>query len=52
MSRVRWFEHNDVRSLKDDLLSVKKGLRKRPGPLPRRFVITGGIFEKDGAMAD
>ncbi|KAH9027002.1 serine palmitoyltransferase [Lactarius pseudohatsudake] len=36
----------------DVLLSVEKERRKRRGPLTRRFIITEGIFEKDGAMVD
>jgi serine palmitoyltransferase len=51
-STVRWFEHNDLRSLEDVLLSVEKERRKRRGPLTRRFIVTEGIFEKDGAMVD
>ena len=49
-STVRWFEHNDLRSLEDVLLSVEKERRERRGPLTRRFIVTEGIFEKDGAM--
>ena len=47
---VRWFEHNDLKSLEDVLLSVEKERRKRREPLTRRFIVTEGIFEKDGAM--
>ncbi|KAN0139446.1 Pyridoxal phosphate-dependent transferase [Lactarius tabidus] len=39
-------------SLEDVLLSVEKERRKRRGPLTRRFIVTEGIFEKDGAMVD
>ena len=49
---VRWFDHNDLKSLEEVLLSVKKERRKRRGPLTRRFIVTEGIFEKDGAMVD
>ena len=49
---VRWFDHNDLKSLEDVLLSVEKERRKRRGPLTRRFIVTEGIFEKDGAMVD
>ena len=38
--------------LEDVLLSVEKERRKRRGPLTRRFIVTEGIFEKDGAMVD
>ena len=51
-STVRWFEHNDLRSLEDVLLNVKRERRKRPGPLTTRFIVTEGILEKDGAMVD
>ena len=49
---VRWFDHNDLKSLEDVLLGVEKERRKRRGPLTRRFIVTEGIFEKDGAMVD
>ncbi|KAH9029593.1 pyridoxal phosphate-dependent transferase [Lactarius pseudohatsudake] len=48
-STVRWFDHNDLNDLEDVLLSVEK---ERRGPLTRRFIVTEGIFEKDGAMVD
>ncbi|KAG6900904.1 hypothetical protein C0993_004341 [Termitomyces sp. T159_Od127] len=51
-STVRWFDHNDPKSLEDVLDSVEKDRKKRGGPLTRRFIITEGIFEKDGAMVD
>ncbi|KIK09534.1 hypothetical protein K443DRAFT_671435 [Laccaria amethystina LaAM-08-1] len=51
-STVRWFDHNDLNSLEDALISVEKERKKRRGPLTRRFIITEGIFERDGAMAD
>ncbi|KAK7061211.1 serine palmitoyltransferase 1 [Favolaschia claudopus] len=51
-SSVRWFDHNDLKSLEDVLDSVEKERKKRRAPLTRRFIITEGIFEKDGAMID
>ncbi|KAJ7446938.1 serine palmitoyltransferase [Mycena galericulata] len=51
-STVRWYDHNDLKSLEDVLDSVEKERKKRRGPLTRRFIITEGIFEKDGAMLD
>jgi serine palmitoyltransferase len=51
-STIRWFDHNDLKSLEDVLESVEKERRKRKAPLTRRFIITEGIFEKDGAMVD
>jgi serine palmitoyltransferase len=51
-STVRWFDHNDLKSLEDVLESMEKESRKRKAPLTRRFIITEGIFEKDGMMVD
>ncbi|KAJ7499489.1 serine palmitoyltransferase [Mycena latifolia] len=51
-STVRWYDHNDLKSLEDVLDSVERERKKRRGPLTRRFIITEGIFEKDGAMTD
>ncbi|KAI0316890.1 serine palmitoyltransferase [Amylostereum chailletii] len=51
-STIRWFDHNDLKSLEDVLISVEKDRKKRRGPLTRRFIVTEGIFEKDGAMVD
>lgn len=51
-STIRWFDHNDLKSLEDVLESVDKERRKRRSPLTRRFIVTEGIFEKDGAMVD
>ncbi|KAL9709208.1 serine palmitoyltransferase component [Leucoagaricus gongylophorus] len=51
-STVRWFDHNDLKSLEQVLESVEKERKKRRGPLTRRFIVTEGIFEKDGAMVD
>ena len=51
-STVRWFDHNDLGSLEEVLISVEKERKKRRGPLTRRFIITEGIFHNDGAMVD
>jgi len=51
-STVRWFDHNDLKSLEEVLISVEKERKKRRGPLTRRFIVTEGIFQKDGAMVD
>ncbi|KAF9484302.1 serine palmitoyltransferase [Pholiota conissans] len=51
-STVRWFDHNDLNSLEEVLISVEKERKKRRGPLTRRFIVTEGIFQKDGAMVD
>ena len=49
---VRWFDHNDMDSLDHVLESVEKERRKRRAPLTRRFIVTEGIFDHDGAMSD
>ncbi|KAH9972637.1 serine palmitoyltransferase [Lactifluus volemus] len=51
-STIRWFDHNDLKSLEEVLQSTDKEHRKRRGPLTRRFIVTEGIFERDGAIAD
>lgn len=51
-STLRWFDHNDLKSLEEVLESVEKERKKKRLPLTRRFIITEGIFEKDGAMVD
>jgi len=51
-STVRWYDHNDLKSLEEVLESVEKERKKRRQPLTRRFIITEGVFEKDGAMID
>lgn len=51
-STVRWYDHNDLKSLEDVLISVEKDRRKRGTPITRRFIITEGIFERDGEIVD
>lgn len=51
-STVRWFDHNDLGSLEETLQAVEKERKKKKWPLTRRFIITEGIFEKDGQMVD
>ncbi|KAF9531174.1 serine palmitoyltransferase [Crepidotus variabilis] len=51
-STVRWYDHNDLGSLEEVLISIEKDRKRRRGPLTRRFIITEGIFSKDGAMVD
>ena len=41
-----------MKSLEAVLESVEKERKKRRQPLTRRFIITEGIFERDGAMVD
>ena len=33
-------------------MGVEKERRERRGPLTRRFIVTEGIYEKDGTMVD
>ena len=49
---VRWYDHNDMKSLEQVLESTEKERRKKKGPLTRRFIVTEGIFDHDGAMSD
>ncbi|KAI0767506.1 serine palmitoyltransferase [Fomes fomentarius] len=49
---IRWYDHNDMDSLVHVLESVEKERRKRRAPLTRRFIVTEGIFDHDGAMSD
>lgn len=51
-STVRWYDHNDYHSLEQVLEHVDKEHRKRKGPLTRRFIVTEGLFERDGQIAD
>lgn len=51
-STVKWFDHNSMSSLESVLQSVIREDKRRRGPLTRRFIITEGIFEGDGAMID
>ncbi|KAF8909746.1 serine palmitoyltransferase [Gymnopilus junonius] len=51
-STVRWYNHNDLNSLEEVLNNIEKERKKRRGPLTRRFIITEGIFQKDGVMVD
>ena len=51
-STVRWYDHNDLKGLEDVLESVERERKKRRSALSRRFIITEGIFEKNGTMVD
>jgi serine palmitoyltransferase len=52
-STIRWFDHNDLSSLESVLESVAKETKKRRAHQhSRKFIVTEGIFEKDGAMID
>ncbi|KAH9985180.1 pyridoxal phosphate-dependent transferase [Russula compacta] len=49
---IRWFDHNDLKSLEDVLQSIEKERCTRRGLITRRFIIPEGIFEKNGAISD
>ncbi|TFK52851.1 serine palmitoyltransferase [Heliocybe sulcata] len=51
-STVRWFDHNDLKSLEDVLEGIAKERKKKKAPLTKMFIVTEGIFEKDGQMVD
>ncbi|PWN50584.1 PLP-dependent transferase, partial [Violaceomyces palustris] len=51
-STVYWYDHNDMDSLEAVLETVKRDEKRRRGPLTRRFIVTEGIFESDGAIVD
>lgn len=51
-STIRWFDHNDIQSLEEVLQGVDKERKKKRLPLTRRFIVTEGIFENDGALLD
>ncbi|KAI9446946.1 hypothetical protein BJY52DRAFT_392768 [Lactarius psammicola] len=48
-STVRWFDHNDLKSLEGVPPSIENERRKCRGLLLRRFILAKGIF---GAMVD
>lgn len=47
---VYWYEHNNMEDLEAKLILANKKSRK--GPLPRRFIITEGLFEHFGDSPD
>jgi serine palmitoyltransferase len=49
-SVVRWYEHNDMDDLERVLSKVTKEQARKP--LTRRFIITEGLFEAHGDMAN
>ncbi|KIP10789.1 hypothetical protein PHLGIDRAFT_84464 [Phlebiopsis gigantea 11061_1 CR5-6] len=51
-STIRWYDHNDMKSLEQVLENIEKERRKKKGPLTRRFIVTEGIFDHDGVMSD
>jgi serine palmitoyltransferase len=51
-SRVRWYDHNDMDSLEDVLETLDREARRTKAPLTRKFIVTEGLFEGDGQIAD
>ncbi|KAG9100562.1 serine palmitoyltransferase component [Ceratobasidium sp. UAMH 11750] len=51
-STIRWYDHNDLKSLQDVLESVDRECKKKGVKLTRRFIVTEGIFENSGQMVD
>ncbi|UZJ57273.1 hypothetical protein CBS101457_006593 [Exobasidium rhododendri] len=51
-STLKWYNHNSISSLESVLQSIVKEDKRRRGPLTRRFIVTEGIFEGDGAKVD
>jgi serine palmitoyltransferase len=47
---VRWYEHNDMEDLENVLKKVVKEQSRKP--LTRRFIITEGLFENIGDVAN
>lgn len=51
-SHVRWYEHNDMDSLEAVLETIDRENKRTKAPLTRRFIVTEGLFEGDGQIAD
>ena len=51
-STVRFYRHNDMQALEELLLQLERERRKKKLPLTRRFIVTEGLFENDGVIAD
>lgn len=49
-STIRWYEHNDMEDLERQLARVAKEQSKKR--LTRRFIVTEGLFENGGDIAD
>lgn len=49
-STVRWYEHNDYKDLENVLQQITREQQGRP--LTRRFIITEGLFENTGDIAN
>ncbi|EJD51805.1 serine palmitoyltransferase [Auricularia subglabra TFB-10046 SS5] len=51
-STVRYYRHNDMDHLAEILHAMDRERRKKRAPLTRRFIISEGIFEVDGSIAN
>lgn len=51
-SRVRWYDHNDMDSLEEVLETLDREAKRTKAPLTRKFIVTEGLFEGDGQIAD
>ncbi|ANB13029.1 serine C-palmitoyltransferase LCB1 [Sugiyamaella lignohabitans] len=47
---VFWYEHNNMEELEKVMILANK--KKQRGPIPRRFLITEGIYETEGDSPD
>ncbi|KAJ2777178.1 serine palmitoyltransferase component [Coemansia javaensis] len=51
-SKVYWYKHNDMADLERILGDVNKQLARRgKGALPRKFIVTEGLFQNTGDIA-
>ncbi|TXT03895.1 hypothetical protein VHUM_04318 [Vanrija humicola] len=51
-SQIRWYAHGDMKDLERVLALVDREIKRKRGKLTKRFIVTEGIFENDGMMAD
>ncbi|KAH7106841.1 serine palmitoyltransferase [Auriculariales sp. MPI-PUGE-AT-0066] len=51
-STVRYYRHNDMQALEELLQSMDRDRKKKGAKLTRRFIVTEGVFENDGAVSD
>ncbi|OMJ15161.1 Serine palmitoyltransferase 1 [Smittium culicis] len=47
-SKVFWYKHNDMQDLERVLIKTNEIVSKVKGPLPRKFIITEGLFSNTG----
>lgn len=51
-STIYWYDHNDMNSLELVLQHVCEAHKTSRSQLQRRFIVTEGLFENDGAISD